>query len=98
LRLKLRIWAFASSKDLLDQRDNATHALGDYYAELNEEVKRFLEITPFVEKTVVGSRVILLKYWLEISMGEQKRRLASRIDDGRKLWKLSPMDLLSYCH
>jgi polyphosphate kinase len=63
-----------------------------------KEVKRFLEITPLVEKTVVTSGVILLKYWLEVGKGEQKRRLESRIDDGRKIWKLSPMDIRSYRH
>jgi polyphosphate kinase 2 (PPK2 family) len=40
--------------------------------------------------------VILLKYWLEVSPEEQTRRLQSRIDDGRKTWKLTPMDLRSY--
>jgi polyphosphate kinase 2 (PPK2 family) len=40
--------------------------------------------------------VILLKYWLEVSPEEQTRRLRSRIEDGRKIWKLSPMDLRSY--
>ena len=61
-----------------------------------EEVKRFLELTPAFEKVMVESGIILLKYWLEVSMEEQTRRLESRIDDGRKIWKLSPMDLLSY--
>jgi hypothetical protein len=45
---------------------------------------------------MVDSGVILLKYWLEVSPEEQTRRLESRIDDGRKIWKLSPMDLKSY--
>jgi len=27
---------------------------------------------------------------------EQTRRLKARVDDGRKIWKLSPMDLKSY--
>ena len=45
---------------------------------------------------IVDSGVILLKYWLEVNPDEQTRRLASRIDDGRKIWKLSPMDLRSY--
>ena len=44
------------------------------------------------------SGIILLKYWLEISQEEQARRLKSRVDDGRKTWKLSPMDLESYRH
>ena len=61
-----------------------------------EQVKRFLELTPAVEKAIVESGIILLKYWLEVSQEEQTRRLEARIDDGRKIWKLSPMDLKSY--
>ena len=45
---------------------------------------------------MVESGIILIKYWLEVSMEERTRRLEARIDDGRKIWKLSPMDLLSY--
>ena len=45
---------------------------------------------------MVKSGIILLKYWLEVSPDEQTRRLAARIEDGRKIWKLSPMDLKSY--
>jgi polyphosphate kinase 2 len=61
-----------------------------------DQVKHFLAIVPLVEKAIVGSGVILIKYWLEVSPDEQTRRLESRIKDGRKLWKLSPMDLKSY--
>jgi polyphosphate kinase 2 len=60
------------------------------------DVKRFLRIVPAVEKAIVDSGVILLKYWLEVSPEEQTRRLEARMQDGRKLWKLSPMDLKSY--
>jgi len=59
-------------------------------------VKRFLELTPVWEKLMVESGIILLKYWLEVSPDEQTRRIKARIDDGRKIWKLSPMDLESY--
>jgi polyphosphate kinase 2 len=59
-------------------------------------VKRFLEMTPQFERVLVESGIILLKYWLEVSPEEQTRRLTARIDDGRKIWKLSPMDLKSY--
>jgi polyphosphate kinase 2 (PPK2 family) len=45
---------------------------------------------------MVDSGIILIKYWLEVGMDEQTRRLEARIDDGRKTWKLSPMDLKSY--
>jgi polyphosphate kinase 2 (PPK2 family) len=42
------------------------------------------------------NNIILLKYWLEVDMDEQTRRLEARITDPRKQWKLSPMDLKSY--
>jgi polyphosphate kinase 2 (PPK2 family) len=61
-----------------------------------EEAKRFLQMVPLFEKVVVEDGIILLKYWLEVSPDEQTRRLESRIDDGRKIWKLSDMDLKSY--
>ena len=61
-----------------------------------EQARGFLQVVPAFEKMMVASGIILLKYWLEVSMEEQTRRLESRIDDGRKIWKLSPMDLLSY--
>jgi polyphosphate kinase 2 len=61
-----------------------------------KEVERFLRIVPLVERAMVDSGIILLKYWLEVSPDEQTRRLEARIDDPRKLWKLSPMDLKSY--
>ncbi len=61
-----------------------------------EQARFFLRALPPVEKAIVDSGVILLKYWLEVSPEEQTRRLEARIEDGRKLWKLSPMDLKSY--
>ena len=61
-----------------------------------EQVRHFLEMAPLVEKAIVDSGVILLKYWLEVSPDEQTRRLQSRINDPRKIWKLSDMDLKSY--
>jgi polyphosphate kinase 2 len=58
--------------------------------------KKFLGLVPLMEKSIVDSGILLLKYWLEVGEDEQTRRLQARIDDGRKLWKLSPMDLESY--
>ena len=60
------------------------------------QVETFLKNVPLVERSLVDSGIILLKYWLEVSEEEQTKRLESRIDDGRKTWKLSPMDLKSY--
>jgi polyphosphate kinase 2 len=62
----------------------------------DEQARRFLEQTPGVEKAMVDSGILLLKYWLEVGPDEQTRRLESRIDDPRKIWKLSDMDLASY--
>jgi polyphosphate kinase len=60
------------------------------------ETERFLELVPGVEKAMADSGILLLKYWLEVSAGEQTRRLESRINDPRKIWKLSDLDLKSY--
>ncbi|MFL6187805.1 MAG: polyphosphate kinase 2 [Actinomycetes bacterium] len=61
-----------------------------------EETERFLELAPSFEKAMVDSGILLLKYWLEVSPREQTRRLERRIEDPRKVWKLSDMDLKSY--
>ena len=61
-----------------------------------QQTERFLKTVPLMERAIVESGVVLLKYWLEVSPEEQTRRLKSRFEDGRKTWKLSPMDLKSY--
>ena len=61
-----------------------------------EQTERFLDQAPGVEKAMVESGIQVIKYWLEVSPEEQTRRLKSRIDDPRKIWKLSDMDLKSY--
>lgn len=60
------------------------------------QVANFLHVIPSVERAIVESGVILLKYWLEVGEKEQTRRMKQRILDPRKIWKLSPMDLKSY--
>jgi polyphosphate kinase 2 len=62
----------------------------------DDQLQRFLMGVPLFEKAMVDNGILLLKYWLEVSPEEQTRRLKARIDDGRKIWKLSPMDLKSY--
>jgi polyphosphate kinase 2 len=59
--------------------------------------QRFLQDVPLFEKAIVSSGIKLIKYWLEVTPEEQTRRLEDRIDDPRKIWKLSPMDIKSYC-
>src|SRR5512143_1697283 len=61
-----------------------------------EQARGFLKMVPLFEQLMINSGIILLKYWLEVSPEEQTRRLQARIGDGRKTWKLSPMDLKSY--
>ena len=61
-----------------------------------EETERFLQVTPGFEQAMVHAGIIVLKYWIEVAAEEQTRRLQSRINDPRKVWKLSPMDLKSY--
>ncbi len=60
------------------------------------QAQKFLAQAPMFERTVVDSGIILLKYWLEVSPAEQERRLRARIEDGRKTWKLTPMDIKSF--
>jgi len=61
-----------------------------------EQSRKFLNDVPLVEKAMVDSGIKLIKFWLEVSPEEQTKRLSGRIDDSRKIWKLSPMDLKSY--
>jgi polyphosphate kinase len=61
-----------------------------------QETETFLDQVPEVERAMVDSGIILVKYWLEVSEVEQTRRIESRIHDPRKVWKLSGMDLKSY--
>lgn len=63
-----------------------------------EQAHQFLQLIPTVERAIVESGVILLKYWLEVSEEQQLLRLQSRIDDPRKIWKLSNLDLKSFSH
>jgi polyphosphate kinase 2 len=60
-----------------------------------EQHRTFLEVCPGFERQVVDSGIRLLKYWLEVSPGEQKRRFQARIEDPLRQWKLSPTDLES---
>ncbi|GAB4395032.1 MAG: polyphosphate kinase 2 [Kiloniellaceae bacterium] len=60
------------------------------------QYERFLRICPEVERFIVDGGVQLIKYWFEVSQEEQTRRFQDRIEDPRKIWKLSPMDLESH--
>jgi len=59
----------------------------------DEQYIDFLQATPNFERELIQSGIILIKYWLTVSNQEQKRRFEQRIEDPRKQWKLSPMDV-----
>lgn len=61
----------------------------------DDQYKRFLELCPSFEKTIVENGIRLFKYWLEASNEEQERRFQARIEDPLRQWKLSNMDLPS---
>jgi polyphosphate kinase len=56
---------------------------------------RFLKLCPVIEKYIIDGGTMLVKFWLEVSDAEQRRRFAARITDPVRQWKLSPMDLPS---
>jgi polyphosphate kinase len=62
----------------------------------DEQYDRFLEVCPAWEKDIINAGVMLIKYWFEVSLDEQTRRFSERMNDPRKTWKLSPMDLESH--
>jgi polyphosphate kinase len=62
----------------------------------DEQYDRFLKICPAWEKDIINAGVTLIKYWFEVSMDEQTRRFSERMNDPRKTWKLSSMDLESH--
>jgi PPK2 family polyphosphate:nucleotide phosphotransferase len=54
--------------------------------------KRYKHIRDF-EEMLTDENVVLMKFYLNISKDEQKRRLQSRLDDPKKNWKFNPGDL-----
>ena len=60
-----------------------------------DQHRRFLILCPEFEHTVFEDGIFLVKFWLEVSDEEQKRRFEARIKDPLRQWKLSPMDLAS---
>jgi len=57
-----------------------------------EEYREFMQDVPRFEEMLVGSGIFLLKYYLDISKDEQRKRLEDRQEDPLKQWKISPID------
>jgi polyphosphate kinase 2 len=61
----------------------------------DDEYEEFFRTVPNLERMLVRSGIILVKYWFSITDEEQHQRFMTRIHDPLKQWKLSPMDLES---
>src|ERR1700744_2730543 len=62
----------------------------------DKQYRRFIDNAPAFEKYLTDGGIILIKFWLEVSMEEQTKRFAARINDPIRQWKLSPMDIASF--
>lgn len=63
-----------------------------------QEVDAFLKAVPLFEKMLTDDGIVLFKYWLSCDQQEQEERLAERLADPLKRWKLSPIDLAARAH
>jgi polyphosphate kinase 2 len=61
-----------------------------------DEYERFFQYAPIFERAMVDGGIVLIKYWFDVSMDVQEQRFRARIEDPRKVWKLSPMDVESF--
>ncbi len=57
------------------------------------EYKDFIDEVGSFEHLLVHSGIIFIKYYLDISKKEQKKRFDDRKNDPLKHWKISPIDL-----
>ncbi|KWF26781.1 polyphosphate kinase [Burkholderia diffusa] len=63
-----------------------------------EQLEEFLRSVPRFEAMLVDSGIRLLKYYLDITKGEQLMRLEARRRDPLKQWKISPIDEVAVKH
>ena len=61
----------------------------------DEELEEFFRAAPEVERMLIRSGIILIKYWFSVGDDEQEKRFKDRMENPEKRWKLSPMDLES---
>jgi polyphosphate kinase 2 len=61
----------------------------------DEELEEFFRAAPEIERMLIRSGIILIKYWFSVSDEEQEKRFRDRMENPEKRWKLSPMDLES---
>jgi polyphosphate kinase 2 len=63
-----------------------------------DEYEMFLKTAPTFEELLVHCGVTLVKYYLDISKGQRKKRLKGRRDDPLSQWKSSPIDAAAVKH
>ena len=61
----------------------------------DEQLKEFYETVGFFEQMLMRSGIALFKYYLDMSKGEQKKRMKERKRDPLKQWKVSPIDAVA---
>lgn len=61
----------------------------------DEQYWEFLRSCPNLERMLIRSGIILIKYWFSVSEDEQEKRFQDRINDPTKRWKFSDMDVIS---
>jgi len=61
----------------------------------DEQYQEFFRSCPEFEQMLMRSGIILIKYWFSVSDEEQENRFQERLNDPTKMWKLSPMDVVS---
>lgn len=57
-----------------------------------DQHEKFLVDAPLFERALVDDGIILIKLWMDISRKEQAARLAARLEDPLKRFKVSPLD------
>ena len=62
------------------------------------EYEEFFATAPMFEQLLVHCGIVIVKYYLDISRDEQKRRMKDRAEDPLKQWKLSPVDDVAIKH
>jgi polyphosphate kinase 2 len=58
-----------------------------------DQISEFMATVNGFELALARSGTKLIKYWLDIEDDTQEERFQQRLDDPRRRWKLSPMDL-----
>ncbi|MEG3146162.1 polyphosphate kinase 2 [Sphingomonas sp. RT2P30] len=58
----------------------------------DKEYEEFMTTAPMFEQLLEHCGITLVKYYLDVSKAEQKKRLTARREDPLKQWKISPID------